>query len=86
MKCFNAKLVIMKILILSNLVSYTYNFRKEIIDALIEKGHEIVIACDNDSPEKHAELEKTCTLINVPFNGKGNLWTPKSRMRSLPLQ
>ena len=61
----------MKILILSNLVSYTYNFRKEIIDALIEKGHEIVIACDNDSPEKQAELEKTCTLINVPFNGKG---------------
>lgn len=61
----------MKILILSNLVSYTYNFRKEIIDAFIEKGHEIVIACDNDSPEKKSELEKICTLIDVPFNGKG---------------
>ena len=61
----------MKILILSNLVSYTYNFRKEIIDAFIEKGHGIVIACDNDSAEKKAELEKTCRLVEVPFNGKG---------------
>ncbi len=61
----------MKILILSNLVSYTYNFRKEIIDAFLDRGHEIVIACDNDSPEKKSELEKRCKLIEVPFNGKG---------------
>lgn len=61
----------MRILILSNLVSYTYNFRKEIIDAFLDKGNEIIIACDNDSPEKKAELERGCKLVEVPFNGKG---------------
>ena len=61
----------MKILILSNLVSYTYNFRMELIEAFLKRGDEIVIACDNDSPEKKAELEKICRLTEVPFNGKG---------------
>lgn len=61
----------MHILILSNLMSYTWNFRKEIIDAFVSRGDSITVVCENDDPEKYSELKKTCTIIDVPFNGKG---------------
>ncbi len=61
----------MKILILSNLLSYTYNFRKEIIDAFIKEGHRVVIACDVDDCNKLLKIEKESKVIEVPFNGKG---------------
>ena len=61
----------MKILLLNNLISYTYNFRKEIIDALVTAGHEVVIVSENDDSEKLGELEKTCRFISVHFNGTG---------------
>lgn len=61
----------MKILILNNLISYTYNFRKEIIEAFVERGYEVVLASDNDDSTKLAELESFCRFIPVPFNGKG---------------
>lgn len=61
----------MKILLLSNLLSYTYNFRKEIVDAFVKEGHEIVIACDVDDCGKLLEIEKESKVIEVPFNGKG---------------
>lgn len=61
----------MKILILSNLISYTYNFRKELIEAFHAQGHEVVVVCDNDDDAKQQELSQSCKLINVAFDGKG---------------
>ena len=50
----------MKILVLSNLISYTYNFRKEIIEAFVANGHEVVVVCDVDDVSKRDELERIC--------------------------
>lgn len=62
----------MNILILSNLTSYTYNFRLEILKAMIDSGHRVTVACDNDDNGKQQELEALgCTMVEVPFNGKG---------------
>ena len=62
----------MRILVLSNLTSYTYNFRFEILQAFIDAGHEVVIACHNDDEGKQKALQNLgCTMIEVPFNGKG---------------
>ncbi len=61
----------MKILILNNLISYTYNFRKEIIEAFKRAGHSVVLAADNDDEEKLEELQTLCRFVPVPFNGKG---------------
>ncbi len=60
----------MKILILSNLLSYTYNFRKEIIDAIIQRGHSVSLVCDVDDEEKKKAFD-SIEVINVHFNGKG---------------
>ncbi len=59
----------MKVLILSNLISYTYNFRKELIDALVERGDEVTVVADNDDDSKAKDLG--CRIIEVPFDGKG---------------
>ncbi len=69
----------MKILVLSNLISYTYNFRKEIIEAFVSKGHEVVVVCDVDDASKRDELEKICRIIDVPFHGKGT--NPKEELK-----
>ncbi|MCR5760525.1 MAG: glycosyltransferase family 4 protein [Sphaerochaetaceae bacterium] len=61
----------MHVLILSNLMSYTYNFRKELIDALVSRGDCVTVVCEDDDSDKRKEIEKTCSFINVPFNGKG---------------
>lgn len=61
----------MKILILNNLISYTYNFRKEMIEAFVKEGHSVVLAADNDDEEKLKELQTLCRYVPVPFNGKG---------------
>lgn len=62
----------MRILILSNLTSYTYNFRYEILQAFIDDGHDVVVACHNDDEGKQKELESLgCRMVEVPFNGKG---------------
>ena len=62
----------MRILILSNLTSYTYNFRLEIIQSMIACGHEVIVACDNDDDAKQATLAAAgCRMVEVPFNGKG---------------
>ena len=60
----------MRILILSNLISYTYNFRLELIDALLKRNNQVIIASDNDDDAKWRKLEKECELIEVPFDGK----------------
>ena len=72
----------MKILILSNLTSYTYNFRYEILQKMVESGHDVVIACHNDEEGKQKGLEVLgCRMIEVPFNGKGT--DPKEELRLL---
>lgn len=61
-----------KILMISNLISYTYNFRKEIIQAMCAQGHQVTVLADNDDDVKAKKLENMgCTLVNTPFNGKG---------------
>ncbi len=60
----------MKILILSNLISYTYNFRLELIDALLKRNNQVIIASDNDDDNKWRQLAEKCELIEVPFDGK----------------
>lgn len=69
----------MKILVLSNLISYTYNFRKEIIEAFVANGHEVVVVCDVDDVSKRDEFERICRLIEVPFHGKGT--NPKEELK-----
>ncbi len=71
----------MKILILSNLLSYTYNFRKEIIDAFVEKGHKVFLACDIDDDKKLEDFGDNVEIIAVPFNGKGK--NPVEELRLL---
>lgn len=62
----------MRILVLSNLTSYTYNFRYEILQAFIDDGHEVVVACHDDDESKQKALQDLgCTMVEVPFNGKG---------------
>ncbi len=62
----------MRILFLSNLTSYTYNFRLEILKAMIDAGHQVTVVCDNDDDAKQLELGRIgCRMIEVPFNGKG---------------
>ncbi len=68
---FNPRSSHLHILILSNLMSYTWNFRKEIIDAFISRGDSVTLVCENDDKTKKTELEKICHFIEVPFNGKG---------------
>ena len=60
----------MRILILSNLISYTYIFRLELIDALLERNNHVIIASDNDDDDKWRQLAEKCELIEVPFDGK----------------
>jgi len=72
----------MRILFISNLTSYTYNFRFEILQKMVERGHDVVIACHNDDEGKQKGLEDLgCRLIEVPFNGKGT--NPKEELRLL---
>lgn len=62
----------MKILVLSNLTSYTYNFRYEILQAFIDDGHEVEVACHDDDESKQKALQELgCAMVEVPFNGKG---------------
>ena len=72
----------MKILVLSNLTSYTYNFRFEILSEFVKSGHEVTIACHNDNQTKQDALESLgCRMIEVPFNGKGT--NPKEELKLL---
>ncbi len=61
----------MKVLILSNLASYTYNFRKELIKMLIDSGCDVSAAFHVDNTAKAKALN--CKIIEVPFNGKGTV-------------
>lgn len=70
----------MRILFLSNLTSYTYNFRFEILRSMIESGHEVTVVCDNDDDLKQQELCRLgCRMKEVRFNGKGT--NPSEELR-----
>jgi galacturonosyltransferase len=60
-----------KIILLSNLISYTYNLRKEIIESFHNNGYSIAIVAYNDDNEKWGYLKKLgCSIFHVPFHGK----------------
>lgn len=62
----------MKILIISNLISYTFNFREEIISALLKNGYSVKVLAEEDDAERVQALSKLgCEIENVKFNGKG---------------
>lgn len=59
-----------KILILSNHHSYTYNFRKEIIQELIENNYKVTIVLPyGDKVEKLKEMG--CEIIDLPLDRRG---------------
>jgi glycosyltransferase involved in cell wall biosynthesis len=56
----------MNILVIANNATYTFKFRKELIIALINRGHEVFIAVPKDSfSSKLSELG--CKIININF-------------------
>lgn len=63
----------MKILVLTNNFSGLYNFRKEVVKALVDKGYDVVIS----APAKDDSIKVTwfenigCRLIETPFNRQG---------------
>lgn len=62
----------MKIMLLSNLVTYTYNFRLEIIQAFLGEGHKVVVVADDDNEWQRKELAAMGVAFHdVPFHGKG---------------
>ncbi len=72
----------MKILILSNLTSYTYNFRYEILQMMISQGNQVTIASQNDDDGKQRELERLgCRMVEVAFDGKGT--NPRNELKLL---
>ena len=71
---------ILKILILANDTTYTFNLRNEIIERLVADGHEVVVA---SQPLLHQEELKNlgCRLIDIETNRHGT--NPLSDIRLL---
>ena len=60
----------MKTLVLTNNYIGLYSFRKEVVRALIENGHEVIVSAPKD--EKTSDVEKLgCQIVDTPFNRKG---------------
>src|SRR5690625_3757712 len=59
-----------KILILSNHHSYTYNLRKELIQAILDEGSQVYIAVPYGDKVSLLE-EMGCVCIDVPLEGRG---------------
>lgn len=60
----------MRILIITNNYSGLYNFRKEVVQALLGEKHEVVIAAPFDERVRYFE-ELGCKPVNTQFNRKG---------------
>lgn len=60
----------MKILVLTNNFGGLYSFRKEVIKALIDEGHSVIISAPFDEKKEYFE-EIGCTVIDTQFNRKG---------------
>ncbi|MFD2044560.1 glycosyltransferase family 4 protein [Ornithinibacillus salinisoli] len=61
----------MRILVLANFGMGLYNFRKELLEKLIEQNHEVYISLPNDQ-EYVPKLERLgCKFINTPVSRRG---------------
>lgn len=60
----------MKILVLTNNCIGLYSFRKEVMRALIEAGHKIIVSAPVDEKTKDVE-SLGCKIIDTQFNRKG---------------
>ncbi len=60
----------MKILILTNNFDGLYNFRKEVVKAIFDEGHNITISAPFEDNKVHFE-KMGCSLIDTQFNRKG---------------
>ncbi len=60
----------MKVLILTNSLSGLHSFRMEVMQALIDKGYEVVISAPLNE-EAHCFKEIGCEIIDTKFNRKG---------------
>ena len=60
----------MKILILANNDVGLYQFRRDLIDAMLHKGHQVVISLP-DGPLVAPLVEKGCTFIDTPIDRRG---------------
>lgn len=60
----------MKILILTNNFGGLYSFRKEVVKAIRDEGHEVIVSAPFDEKRKYFE-EIGCRLINTQFSRKG---------------
>lgn len=60
----------MRILILTNNYSGLYNFRKEVVKAIKDNGHEVYISAPIDEKTSYFE-EIGCIIIDTQFNRKG---------------
>lgn len=63
----------MKILVLTNNFGGLYSFRKEVMQAFMDRGYEVVISApDNDDSMKVKWFKNLgCKLIDIPFNRQG---------------
>jgi len=70
-----------KILILANHDVYVYKFRREIIEALLEKGYEVYLSCP-DGKRKVDLIEMGCKFIEVSYDRHGtNIFDELKLMR-----
>ncbi len=60
----------MKILILTNNLGGLHCFRKEVVKAIIDEGHEVVVSAPLDGMKSYFE-EIGCKLNDIQFNRKG---------------
>jgi len=64
--------MVKRFLVLSNSFIGLYSFRKEVIQAIIDKGYEVFISCPIDDPDKARWFEDCgCSIIETDFNRKG---------------
>lgn len=59
----------MKILILTNYANGLYLFRKELLQAFLEDGHEVYVSLPPD--ENADKLKDLCCIIETPFDRRG---------------
>ena len=60
----------MKIVILSNDHAWTYNLRKEVIEAIINEGHKVILVLSYGKKIDKL-VEMGCEFVDIPFEGRG---------------
>lgn len=59
------------ILVLTNNIGGLYNFRMEVIKAIVDKGYKVIISIPEESPKAVFFKEIGCQIILTPFNRRG---------------